>query len=929
MRRSYKYTLRFILCIMLALVCRQTYGQLPAESKAGILLLNSYHPGFFWSDEETRGISDTLRNFDPSLPIYVEYLDSKRNSTPDIQNSLRQILIKKYGSIPIKLILACDNNAIQFALQQRPNIAPSSPIIFCGLNGYTPELLADHTNIIGVIESNDPRKTLRLAHKLCPWARSVFILHDYTTSGLAARQDLKLIETEFSPDLRFIYAENTSFSNTLKQIRNLPADAILFHSIYNIDKNGAYIGTRELGRIIALNAPTPVFTLDESRFIKGGLGGILNRPYEEGRAAAALAVQYLRGTPFSDLPAISESPLFPVFNYDDLLLFDINPELLPEGSSFINKPISFFHMHPRLISAVGIAFVLLSILVILLLRNIFQRRRVEKELFIHRQQLEQQVIERTRKLEKARAHLEIRANDLKKANEYKSQFLAHISHEVRTPLNAIIGFAEVIMYSSSLDFIHQQSRTILSETEHLLSIINQLLDHAKIESGRLSLHNQPMDLHALLETLQVAIRSYTRRKNLTLEINFEDVPRYIFGDAMRLRQILLNLLSNAVKFTEAGSVHLNVEARNTTAVSATLRFAVTDTGIGIAPDQLDSIFKQYEQIDNNLTRSFVGTGLGASIASRLVSLMGGRLHVESIEQSGSTFWFEITVARPSGFTNESLAALTPPQLSINDYSPPKEACILIADDYPSNQSVVRIHLENAGYSCRIADNGLEAIKICESDKIDLILMDISMPVLDGYEATRRIRASGRPGSQIPILALSAHAGAHVRQKCIDAGMNDIIVKPIHRISLLQQLDHWLMSGKQIANNYPAIPPPILNGEVLPMDIKLAIHEFAGRDDLVKEALQYYLAEVNLQLPRMHTACQDLDIDFVGREAHKIAGAAGNLRAMPLARASKQLEELCLSGQPHHAEVMDLLSTTIDRFSELQVYLKQEHFLQDD
>ncbi|MDD2236552.1 MAG: ATP-binding protein [Kiritimatiellae bacterium] len=768
---------------------------------------------------------------------------------------------------------------------------------------------------------------------LCPWIKNVYIINDYTESGRASDQAFKTIEPDYADRLIFHHAEPLSASELLDQLTHLDEDTAVLLDVFLVDTEGHFYDAEEIGKMVREHCPVPLFNTSETHFKGGGIGGAMNSPVTQGEGAAQLAIRILQGEPLDTLPPAAPGAYRLIFDAPELDTFNLSPANLPPGSLLLNTPSSLYHQHPAFIWSVICTFILLLSLVFFLLRNGIKRRKAERELDRHRQHLEHLVVERTQKLESARARLEQRASDLKRASEYKSQFLAHISHEVRTPLNAIIGFAEIILYSKSIHFIHQQSQTILNETEHLLAIINQLLDHARIESGKIELEFRIFDLHQMLISLLKSLRHHALQKNLDLDFQYAEVPHFVTGDPLRLRQVLLNLLTNAIKFTDTGSVTLQVRYLPDETNPPTFRFSITDTGVGIPADRLQAVFKQFSQADRSTARKYGGTGLGTTIAYGLVDLMGGHLQVESTEGTGSTFWFDIRLPIPEQVTPEKLAVLAPVHVSINAYPVHKPAHILIADDYPSNQSVVRIHLQNAGYTCRIADTGREAVNICELENFDLILMDISMPILDGYEATRLIRSTPSQNAKVPILALSAHAGDHVRRQCLEAGMNDIIIKPIHRSSFLQQINHWLTINEIVPSirtkSSDSATPRRTVDATLPIDYPLAIHEFANREDLVVEALQHFVNDVRQILPEMKMACQDLNASYIMKEAHKIAGAAGNLRAMPLAFTAKQLEELCQAGRPNPGEVMNFLSMLIDCFDDLVDYLKQKNIISLD
>ncbi|MBN1491297.1 MAG: response regulator [Phycisphaerae bacterium] len=373
------------------------------------------------------------------------------------------------------------------------------------------------------------------------------------------------------------------------------------------------------------------------------------------------------------------------------------------------------------------------------------------------------------------------------ANRAKSRFLANISHEIRTPLNGIMGFTELILEADAMDDVQRHAHYVLRESDHLLALINDLLDHAKIEAGKLTLELHPIDLGELLESTisSAAFRAHTKGLKLDL-VTADGVPHHVMGDPLRIRQILSNLVSNAVKFTEEGSVTVKVELLETQANRATLRFSVIDTGIGIPEDKRDLVFRSFTQADESTTRRFGGTGLGTTIARQLAERMGGQVDFDSVPGKGSTFWctLPLEVCESSLVSSELVAASAPTD-------EPRTGRILVAEDYPTNQEVVLQHLRAAGHHVTIVADGTQAIAACETDAFDMILMDIQMPTLDGLDTTRCLRAGQTPAANIPVIGMTAHADARSREQCIAAGMNDVITKPIRRRVLLAAIQHWL------------------------------------------------------------------------------------------------------------------------------------------
>ncbi|MBR9979614.1 MAG: response regulator, partial [Desulfatitalea sp.] len=490
--------------------------------------------------------------------------------------------------------------------------------------------------------------------------------------------------------------------------------------------------------------------------------------------------------------------------------------------------------------------------------------------------LEQKVAERTARLDASRQQLkramerqERLARAAEQANQAKGQFLANMSHEIRTPLNGIIGCTELILKADDLTNSRDLARVCLDESEHLLHLINNVLDFSKIEAGKIAMEQQPFHLTELLQSVVAGLRPQADAKGVVLDLQLPGVPfSAVVGDALRLRQVLVNLVNNAVKFTAKGSVTLTAQ-RMAAAVpegSQRVRFAVSDTGIGIPKARQAAIFKRFTQVDASTTRRFGGTGLGTSIAYNLVALMGGQLTVESTPGKGSTFAFTIdlpvavTVTRPAQTPSEGLA-----QAPMKALAPTARGRILVAEDTPVNQMVIQRHLTERGHSVFLATNGREALAACRREPFDLILMDVQMPEMDGLEATRRIRAELPEYAQRPVLALTANTDTRTRQDCMAAGMQTVLTKPIRRQVLLDVVDQWLVrtaagtdsvaSGATAAA--PGKPAPRQENDPVPLDLETAVYEFGDRQT-VQTVVTELLASVAGQVTDIQRALPEAD-----------------------------------------------------------------------
>lgn len=738
-----------------------------SADKKNILILNSYHKGLQWTDDIVKGIEKGLSENPFQEEIFTEYLDSKRFFDKNYFKEQYQLLKQKYSAKKIDLILLSDDFALEFMLQYRDSIFGEIPSVFCGINN-------PHTypkDYSGIIENIDYEDNISMIKELHPDYSKLYVIIDETKTGSIIYDRAYRTFLMCDQDCNFEFLRSYTFENLYKKISSLDENAVILLTAFTKDRNDEYCSYDDIVRNVTKYAKVPVYGIWDFYLNKGIVGGKMNAGFDQGYSAAEIANKVLSGIDINTIDIQISSPKY-CYDYTKLKQFGIKKSKLPDDSIVINTTFSFIQLHKKEAIFFGIILILLVIIILALWGNIiYRKQQFNKE----RKYLKE--------IELANQELLIAKEKAEESNRLKSTFLANVSHEFRTPMNGIIGFSKLLIDNNSWDeesakkYIH----IIHNSGYILLDLLNDVIDLSKIEANKLRLNFSDFKLNQLIDELYSLFISErdTLEKQIDIEVDkeFEEEDFRIYSDQNRIRQVLYNLLSNALKFTNNGKIKFGyyIEIPN-------VIFYVSDTGIGLSDHEKDIIFEQFRQVDDYSTRRFGGSGIGLSISKGIVENLKGKLWVDSEKGKGSTFYFTVPyqVIKKQKNTKSN---------NVSEEFVWKDKTILIVEDAIVSFELLTKFLKDSQAKILHATNGEQAVEMCiQNSKIDLVLMDIQLPIMDGLEATLRIKKF-RP--ELPIVAQTANAMDDDEVKIKNAGCDDYISKPINRYELMQKVNNYL------------------------------------------------------------------------------------------------------------------------------------------
>ncbi|RXP55746.1 response regulator [Lutibacter sp. HS1-25] len=760
---------------LLILFLQLSFGLYAQESKQ-VLLISSYNSRFPTYFQQINGIKSVLDT--AKIDVDVEFMDSKRFI--DIET---QVLF--YKSLKNKLqhsknydaIVTADDDAFNFALKYEDDLFKNIPIVFFGVNNIDKALEQNsNPNVSGVIEAVSMKETIELMLNLFPETKNIYCIADSTSSG---QSDLKLyrhIATKIPQiDFKEINLSNLTFQQFKENLKAIPNNVpVLLLSAYQ-DKTHQTINFNNTLNILNENLNAPLFHLWEHGMGNGLFGGKLISHNQQGKEAATMVYQILSGKSISDIKVMDKSPNVFKFDFNQLEKYKIAANKLPANSIIINQPVTFLQKYKRLLFVILAILCTLVFLIFILSINILKRKKIENQL-------------KTQNLSflKLNNELLIAKDKAEESSKLKTEFLHNMSHEIRTPMNGIIGFSEMLN-NEDIDSEEKKKFTaiIIKSSYQLLNIINDILEISRLETRQVSVNFETFCLNSFLEDIHMLYTPRMKEKGLSfnLKTEFENEKSFITTDKAKVNRILGNLIENALKFTKKGFIEFGYFIKNNQVI-----LFVKDSGIGISPENINSIFDRFAQEEKELSQKFGGLGLGLPISKENAQILNGYITVESKKNIGSTFY--LTIPYIANKISEAAVAQAP---SISKIENNTNTTILIAEDEEINFLYVEALIKN-NYNSTInllhAYNGKEAVNACNKNPlIDLVLMDIKMPVLNGFEATKEIKSDF---PKLPIIAFTAYSTESDKQFAFKNGCDDFISKPINKTELFELLDKYLI-----------------------------------------------------------------------------------------------------------------------------------------
>jgi signal transduction histidine kinase/CheY-like chemotaxis protein len=727
------------------------------QGRRDVLVLNSYHLGYSWSDNEMRGIVEALLKADPRYHAVIEFLDCKHYPRMEHFGRVRDLLLQKYRGREFPVVIVADNPALQFALKYRPQLFPKAAIVFCGINGFDPKMIESRENVTGVAELLDAEGTLALALQLHPRTRKAVVVHDYTITGLATRRETEEQLKPFAGRINIVYLADMTTTELTENLRQLPADSLVLALSYSLDEEGQVINHEKISRILSRASPVPVYGLHEERLGFGIVGGQFLGGNLQGTRAAELAARILGGEPASRIPVDMKSPTRLMFDYKQLVRFGIPESALPRSAIIVNRPVTLAAERPVLVAAtLGIIVILVGGIAVLGF-NIYQRKIAEDE----QRKLQAQLMQ-AQKMEAV------------------GLLAGGVAHDFNNILTAIIGYANLLrkkaLADEQLAFFASQ---ILSASNRAAGLIRSLLAFSRKQV----IEPKPVDLNVIVQGID-RIAKRLIGEDIEFRTVLADRALTVMADSGQMEQVLLNLCTNARDAMphggnltiETGSVVVDEDARRLNFLDRTGWYGVvcvSDTGVGMDEGTRKQIFEPF------FTTKEVGkgTGLGLSIVYGTIKQHNGTINVYSETGKGTTFKIYLPLIAAAGEAVQPKAEARPAG---------GNETILLAEDENDVRVLITHVLRDAGYRVIEAATGEDAVKTFagHADGISLLISDVIMPKMNGKDAYVQIKKI-RP--DIKALFISGYTADIIKSEGILEEGLPFLSKPIIPDQLLRKV----------------------------------------------------------------------------------------------------------------------------------------------
>ena len=746
-----------------------------------VLVVSSYNSAFPTYFDQIEGLKSV---FDTAGIIFdVESMDSKRfideKSFELFYQRIHHKISNCYG---YDAVVAIDDNAFNFILEYHDTILPGVPVVFCSVNNREKALgQNENPDVTGIVEAVSMEETIALMLDLFP-SEKIHVIVDGTPSGQADLQRLRSLKHKW-PEVSFdVIAMHKMFLQDFSLILNkIPAnEPVLLLSAYHESTN-SMLDFHSSMAVFSSQLSAPLFHLWYHGFNEGVLGGKIISQTEQAHRAALIVSDILSGKAVSEIPVVEQSPNIFVFDQNQLNRFAIDKHDLPENAIILNAVPGFFEKFKKLLAVVIPVFIFLTVVILLLSGNIIRRKRTERELRKQNESyalLNKKYSDQNDALQLAFDQLVVAKDKAEESDRLKTAFLANMSHEIRTPMNGILGFADVLS-SPGLSLSRQQEFIDIIKTSgnRMLNTVNDIIDVSRIQAGQISvnktIYNLINEMNALCSIFKQ--KADIKGLNLIVENLLPDEGLHFYSDRDKINSIISYIVKNAIKYTQSGSVILSFLKSEDCFI-----IRVTDTGIGIPADRREAIFESFVQADVEDVKAMEGSGLGLSIAKSYADMLDGKILVESEVNIGSQF----TVYLPWEIkTNDQSLDFELSDMNTKKYK------ILIAEDDEVSYEAFTISLKDYSREFLWAKDGKETVSLAKENRdIDIILMDIKMPLMDGLQATKAIREFN---PTVLIIAQTAYALAHDAQKTLDAGCDAYISKPIDYKKLKQIIEQKL------------------------------------------------------------------------------------------------------------------------------------------